>query len=212
VIFPWGIDVQHFSPGQPAHSFRTALGWERNLVFICTRNWETVHAPLVVLEAFASLVAYVPEARLMMVGDGILAPEVHMSVNTLGLAPFVSLPGRLNNSTLADYLRSADIYVSATLSDGTSVSLLEAMACGLPVIVTDAHGNREWVTPNVNGWLAEPGRADSLAQALEQASRSTDLRPAMSVTNTELIRKRANWSANVQKLVSLLCEVGKAAA
>ena len=51
------------------------------------------------------------------------------------------------------YLNAADIYVSTSLSDGTSLSLLEAMACSLPVVVTDIPANKEWITDGHNGFL-----------------------------------------------------------
>ena len=78
-------------------------------------------------------------------------------IHQLGLASFIHAPGRVNNDLLPQYLCLANLYLSSALSDGTSVSLLEAMACGLPVVVTKGYGNLEWVTPQQNGWLVEAG-------------------------------------------------------
>ena len=65
----------------------------------------------------------------------------------------------ISQERLPDYFRAADLYVSCSLSDGSSVSLFEAMATGLPVVVTEAPGNHEWVLTSDNGWLAAPGDA-----------------------------------------------------
>ena len=62
----------------------------------------------------------------------------------------------VSNDKISFYLNNSDVYISTSLSDGTSVSMLEAMACQLPIIVTDLPSSREWVKPNFNGFL--PGK------------------------------------------------------
>ena len=70
------------------------------------------------------------------------------------------------------YYRSADLYLSASHSDGSSVSLMEALACGRPVLVSDIPGNREWLENSPAGWLFTDGDEDALADGILQACRS----------------------------------------
>src|SRR6202043_2584064 len=111
--------------------------------------------------AFAKVSKRCPSARLLLLGDGSLASEVHALIEKLGIGPLVHTAGRIGYDALPEYFRLADFYVSPVLSDGTSISLLEAMACGLPVVVTKGYGNLEWVIPGKNGWLGEPGEDEA---------------------------------------------------
>jgi glycosyltransferase involved in cell wall biosynthesis len=79
---------------------------------------------------------------------------------------------------LAELYRVADVCLSVPSSDGTSVALLEAMATGRPVVVSDIPANREWVTEGESGVLVPPGDAPALSDALLRLARSPDLRAA----------------------------------
>jgi glycosyltransferase involved in cell wall biosynthesis len=100
---------------------------------------------------------------------------------------------------LPDCYHTADIYISASHSDGSSVSLLEAMACGLPALVSDIPGNREWVKPGGNGWWFADGDADRLASALAQAATSSDL-AALGSRGRSIAEQRADWSRNAKMI------------
>jgi len=106
------------------------------------------------------------------------------------------LPGRIPHDQLPHYFNEADVYVSSSYSDGTSVSLLEAMACKLPVIVTDLPSNREWVTPGVNGWLVPSGDAQALSVALLEALQDNGKRKVMADANLRLAQEKADWNKN----------------
>ncbi|MBA2707520.1 MAG: glycosyltransferase family 4 protein [Gemmatimonadaceae bacterium] len=202
VTFPWGIDLAHFSPGSSSLSLRRKLGWTDNEVFISTRSWERVYAIDVLIRAFARLRHTRPEARLLLLGDGSLRNDVNRLVDQHELREFVHFAGRAPHAGLVDYFREADVYVSSALSDGTSVSLLEAMSCGLPVVAASGHGNLEWIEPGVNGALATPGDAEALATAMLSVMGNPRLRAAMGEANRSLVRKRANWNDNFPQLVS----------
>ena len=65
------------------------------------------------------------------------------------------------------HFRAADVYLSCAHSDGTSISMVEALASGLPVVVTDLPSNREWIAPGSNGWLGRLGDAASFAGTVD---------------------------------------------
>lgn len=210
LTFPWGIDLKRFGPGPSRLDMRAQLGWERNPIFLCTRTWEPVYAIDVLVRAFGAVYQQHSKARLMLLGDGSEAAKIQGLIDELGLRSVVHAPGRVSYELLPDYFRIADVYVSSTLSDGTSISLLEAMACGLPVVVTEAYGNLEWVTPGRNGFLAKPGDADSLVVALNSLlDMSPEQRAEIGRANTATAQARANWDANSPRLIDLLRSASK---
>lgn len=106
------------------------------------------------------------------------------------------MASQVPESVLADYFAEADLYVSATSCDGSSISLLQAMACGLPAVVADAYGNREWVKPGENGWLFPPEDDQALAKAILQALAADDARRIAREANIRITRARADWGRN----------------
>jgi L-malate glycosyltransferase len=204
VTFPWGIDLTHFRPGPSALTLRTDLGWSANDVFIATRSWEPVYAVDVLVRAFALARRRNPNARLILLGDGSLERKIRQLISELGLQDFIHAPGRAPYDLLPDYFRSADAYVSAAVSDGTSISLLEAMACGLPVVVSNSFGNLEWVREDVNGALAVPGDIESLAAGMLLVITHPEKAARMREANISTAHRHANWDANFPGLVKLV--------
>lgn len=204
VTFPWGIDLKDFTPDKSASAIRESLGWQQNAVLISTRSWEPLYSIDVLVRAFARLRESHPEARLILLGDGSESQKILRLISDLGLEDFIHAPGRIGYESSAAYFRAADLYVSSALSDGTSISLLEAMATGLPAVVTDSYGNREWVTNDENGWLAPPGDAHGLAEVLRKALSSSERLHRISEANIALARERADWNKNFPELVTLI--------
>ena len=99
---------------------------------------------------------------------------------------------------MPDLLANHHIYVSTARSDTTSVSLLEAMACGLFPVVTDIPANREWIDDGHNGRLFPAGDAAALGQALVGAWSEAGLRRAARERNLEIVRSRARWQDTME--------------
>jgi glycosyltransferase involved in cell wall biosynthesis len=102
------------------------------------------------------------------------------------------------------WFRTADTYISCARSDGTSVSLLEAMATSLPVVVTDIPSNREWVVEAQNGWLARAGSSEEFADRLLRAARlRPEERKLFAERNQRIVEERADWDRNFPKLLEM---------
>ncbi|MDD5468531.1 MAG: glycosyltransferase family 4 protein [Anaerolineales bacterium] len=196
VTFPWGVDLAHFSPG--------TKGEDGNLpafTLLSTRGWEPVYGVDVLAQSFCQAARQVPELRLVMLGNGSLAERLRQLFDREGLSERVFFPGQVGQTNLPGYYRSADLYVSASHSDGTSISLLEAMACGCPALVSDIPGNREWVTPGANGWLFPDGDASALAECLLRAWEARARLPEMGAAARRLAEQRADWTRNFPHLL-----------
>ena len=200
VKFPWGVDLDHFSPG-PANELRQALGWENEFVVISTRAWEPLMGIEVLIEGFVRAAAGCPELRLLLLGSGSLETEIQNRISLGGAEHQVHFAGQVEFARLPEMYRAADLYLSASHSDGSSVSLLEAMACGLPALVSDIPGNREWVEDGSNGWLFPDGDARSLATAMIRKTREpSTLRPVGERARAQ-VEKRADWDKNFSELL-----------
>jgi glycosyltransferase involved in cell wall biosynthesis len=112
-------------------------------------------------------------ARLVIVGEGPLRAEVEKVLAEAGMADLAWLPGARHD--VADVLRSLDLFVLPSQAEGTSCTLQEAMACGLPVVATAVGGTPDLVNEGVTGHLVPPDDEAALAQALAQAFDQPDV-------------------------------------
>jgi glycosyltransferase involved in cell wall biosynthesis len=203
VEVPWGVDLQAFMLGPPAEQRETRFGWEDAFVILSTRNWEPIYGTEILLESFRLAFESNKRLRLVLVGSGSLSPYVQDFVSDPKLRGAVHLAGAVAHEELPQYFRQADLYLGCSFVDGTSVSLLEALASGLPVVVSDLPANREWVLPGENGWLATPGRPGGFAEAiLEAAAFDPTHLNEIARANRKLATVRADWHANFQKVLS----------
>lgn len=167
VLFPWGVDLSRFSPenGRKAgRDLRESLGWEKNFIILCNRTWAPVYGVDVLAEGFKRAVQEKPDLRLLLAGDGPDAGQITAILEPVREKVFFA--GRVGLDDLPGLYAAADLFVSPSHCDGSSVSLMEALACGTPVLVSDIPSNREWVKPGVVGDLFWDGDADSLARGL----------------------------------------------
>lgn len=195
VTFPWGIDLQSFSPG-PDAALRAGLGWTDKFVLLHLRSWEHLYGAETVLRAFLNLAAQHPQLRLLMPGDGSQARRFKRLIEKSGYADRIHLPGRVPQIQLPSYYRAADLYLSASKSDGSSVSLMEALACGQPALVSDIAGNREWVTEGRQGWLFPVADGAALADKIEFAMLDRSALRSMSQHARATAEARADWQRN----------------
>lgn len=108
--------------------------------------------------------------------------------------------GHQKHVDLITMLLDSDIYISCSESDSTSVSLLEAMACGCFPVVSDIEGNREWIADGENGLLFPVGDIQALADKIESATRDISMRQKAVHHNFELILNKAVWENNMAEV------------
>ena len=195
VTFPWGVDLDHFNVGGLESSNAPTFN------LLSTRNWEPIYGVDVIAKAFVQAAQQRPELRLILLGDGSQAGLLRQVFTRGGVLDNVIFPGQVSQAELPDYYRAADLYVSASHSDGSSISLLEAMACGRPALVSDIPGNLEWVEPGVQGWWFPDGDPNALAQAILHAMDMREKLPEMGCAARRLAEQRADWKKNFQQLL-----------
>ena len=198
--FPWGIDLKAYNP-DGAERYCEHFGWQENTVFLSVRSFEELYDVETIVRAFVIAVKKKEDLRLLVMGSGSRERLLRDIVKEGGALGKVHFGGKVNVDVMPTVFRSADVYVSATRSDGASVSLMEALATGLPALVSDIPGNREWIKPDVNGWLFTPGNVEELAEKMIAYDRNAAFVNEMKKRNRELAENRADWTKNFPVLI-----------
>lgn len=193
--FPWGIDRERFAPGRGSE-MREKLGWLHDKIVVSTRRQDQLYGVQYLIRAMPQILKKAKGSKLLLVGDGPLLASNKSLARRLGIGQQVKFLGWVDNNLLPAILNAADVYVSTSFSDGSSASLMEAMACGLPVVVTKIPANREWVIDGNNGFLVPPGNSTELANAVVRLLQNDQMRTHMRTVNLKLARKKADWKIN----------------
>lgn len=188
--FPYGVDTVRFRPDPVGHPSGPRV--------VTNRKLESLYAVETVVEAFAAVREALPDATLTVAGDGSQRGALEKLVAASPARSSVSLVGAVGHEQMPLLLRDHDIYVSTSPHDTTSVSLLEAMACGLFPVVTDIPANREWIRDGENGRLVPPRESGRLSVAIIDSWRDAELRARARGINQEIIQKRARWEESMR--------------
>ena len=175
-----GVDTDRFRPAEslPERVGPPGFATAGDLVIGTVGRMDAVKDPINLVRAFVAATEMAPELaprlRLIMVGDGPLRAETLRLLEAHGLARQAWLPGTLD--TIPETLRSFDLFVLPSLSEGISNTILEAMASGIPVLATAVGGNPELVTDGFAGTLVPRADSGALARAIVGYARQPDVR------------------------------------
>lgn len=139
-------------------------------------------------------------AKLIIVNDGPEIQNIRRLVEEENLAHNVELLGFVHREELLNLLLSSNIYISIPTSDSTSVTLLEAMACGIINIVSDIPANTEWIQDGINGIILKYRDPESIAKAILSAAEDYKLKQSSVEINRDIILKRAVWEDNMDEI------------
>ena len=177
-IVPNIIDLSRFGVHPRSH----ALPGKDCFRLIVTRNLEPIYDNATALRAFGIVRHHFPMASLTVAGSGPERRSLEQLATDLGIADAVTFTGRMDNEGMASLYRSADVMINPSLADNMPISILEALASGVPVVSTDVggvpylveHGKTALLVPAQNPQamadaivllLSDPGKADEIRQA-----------------------------------------------
>lgn len=196
-VIPTGIETTVFSQFQKEES-REQLGWEKDQRYLvsCGRlsREKNFHG---LLEALGRMES---EAKLVILGEGDLRPELLRQASRLGLQDRLELPGNVDRDTLARYFSAADLFAFASANETQGLVVLEAMAAQTPVVVVGEGGVAEFVQDGINGFTAD-NHPSALATSLDRALKATDL------TRLKLNAHKTAMSFSVETQASKMLEV-----
>lgn len=196
IVVPWGIDLKLFNPHRTNHDLANNLGWQDKRIIIVTRSLSAIYGIDYFIMALPKIIEVEPNARVLFVGTGPDEKKIKEIIDSLDLNDFVHFTGAIPNEQLAYYLNSADIYVSTSKSDGSSLSLLEAMACGLPLIVSDVPAILEWVKDGENGYVVPRKKVKPISDKVLLLLKDQDSAKKMGELNLKIANEKADWDKN----------------
>ena len=186
---PFGVDTAVFSPaaGKPVR------GEGEPLCILSNRKFWPVHGGTTLVDGFSTAYRRNPGMRLVLRGFGPEEENLRRRIASNHTGGAIAIRAQGPYARIVEDLRRADIYVSAARSDGTPVSLLEAMATGLPCIATRVGGIPEWIRDGENGLLVPPEDPEALAEAILRLSGDPALRDLLGRRARETILSRGSW-------------------
>jgi L-malate glycosyltransferase len=200
VIFPWGIDLASFHPKSSTHRKSSVIN-RKSITLFCNRTWEAMYGVDVLTKAFVRVAADHPNVNLILLGGGSQGPKLRQTLMNGGVLDRVHFGGHVVQVDLPRWYHMADLYISPSHVDGSSVSLMEALASGLPCLVSDIPGNREWIEDGVNGWLFRDGDAQDLAEKISYALKNRQLSKKIGEAARKTAEQKADWQKNFGKLL-----------
>lgn len=171
------IKLPEDRPAQKNYALRESLGWGRNdCVIIAVGRLEPVKGHRFLVEALSRVIRVRPNARCLIVGEGRARQQLNEQVNGLNLEEYVHFAGFRRD--VSDFLNGSDIFCMPSLSEGLPYAMLEASACGLPMIVSEVGEMARLFRDGETAIFTQPGDTESLAKCIirlmdrpEEASR-----------------------------------------
>jgi len=196
-IVPWGVDLDRFPVRDPQR-----LGHPLRL--LCLRSHEPLYDVGTLIEALAYVHARRgPIVELDIVGSGSLTSNLMGLADRLGVSHLIKWHGRVAEIDVANHLNGCHLHVSTSPIDGTSISLLQAMASGRPSVVVDNASNREWIEDGATGWLYEAGNASGLADCIFGACDALETFPQMGRAARDRVETDGDWTSNRLRVLDI---------
>jgi L-malate glycosyltransferase len=206
-----GVDLPKYDLPVDRQALRARLGLKEGRRYVVTiARFHPVKDHRTLLQAFSEVARAHPDADLLLVGDGPLRADLERYVSDLGLTSRVLFMGIRDD--VADLLRASDIFALTSVSEASSITLLEAMASHLPVVVTAVGGNPEIVRDGVDGLLAPRGDARAIAAALSRILADSALARRFAESGAERVRSQFQLERTIGRYYELYVEAARAQA
>ncbi len=208
-IIPSGVDITRFRPGLPPSLEKTPT----NPIILFLGRLDRRKGLAVLIQAMPLILKSIPTARLVVIGKGPMEKACRKLACQLGVERSVQFLGTITQESLPNYYCASDVFCSPALGGETQgVVLIEAMACGVPVVASDIPGYNETIQHNLDGLLCPPGDVKNLSQSIIQVIVNKELRKRLIANGLEKVKKYS-WSVVAQKTLEyyqeLLSSFGK---
>jgi len=200
------IDRDLFRPGDRAAARHRLARNNGEQLIVAVGNLVELKRHDVLIEAVARVRTSRPGVRLAIIGAGDAEPRygsgLRRKITELGVADAVELIGKVSPERVVDWLQAADVFALATAREGCCNAVLEALACGIPVVTTPAGDNAQFVRAGTNGYLVPIGDVAGFATAIDSALQHRDWDPKAIAASLTV----GNWSAVGRKVLAFFEE------
>ena len=211
VFSRFGVAAQSIANFVDPDAVRFRRRTELRPVFLSNRNFQTLYNVPCVLHAFAVIQARLPEARLIVIGDGPERGLVHETARSLGLR-HVEFVGAVRPTEMGRWYDEADVYLNASNIDNMPNSIIEAFACGLPVVTSRAGGIPYVVEHERNGLMVDCRDPDALAASALRLLDDPALAQRLIAEGLRDVNEHYTWGAVSDRWATLYRELVSAPA
>jgi L-malate glycosyltransferase len=193
----YGIDLNIFYPDDHKN---VKVSKEPSILYLARLSEQK--GIFILLEAFEQVATVIPSCRLTIAGSGEELERVKQRIAEMSCADRIDLIGRVERDRVAEVMRQCNVYCLPSDGEPFGISALEAMACGKPVVATNA-GGLAYLVPDLGGRKVSPGDAKALAEALIEILSSPKLQQDMGEFNRSLVEENYSWEQIIEKLESI---------
>lgn len=199
-ITPFGIDTDVFCRQPVQRIFGNDC-----IVIGAVKALEKVYRHDALLDAFATLHTQHPELplRLLLVGDGTQRAALEQQAHALGISALTTFAGRVQFADVPAWHNQIDIFANISAYESFGVSVLEAMACEVPVIVTDTGGLAELVEQGREGYRVSLHNQNELVQRLYELASDAALRTQLGQNGRQTVLRSYTWKNNLQQMLAI---------
>ena len=195
-VIPMGVD-DAFVEARKKRNDKTE---NQSFTILSNRNLLPIYNLSLLIQSIPLVLKEEPETKFLIAGNGLEREKLEKEAKDLNVDKSVQFLGSVPHEAMPDLLTKADIYVSTSLYDGTSVSLLEAMTAGVFPIVTDITSNREWIRDGENGFLVPFNDEQYLASKIIDAIRDKGLLEKACKENQSISEEKTLWPVCIKKI------------
>lgn len=197
-VTPFGVDLETFKPA-------VAKKGQDDLIVGTVKALSDKYGIGDLVKAFAMIYPDFPQAKLLIVGDGPQKDEYIQMAQQLGISEVTTFTGRVPNTDVPNFINEMDVFAVPSTEDSESfgVAAVEAMACGVPVVVSNVGGLPEVVLEGVTGYVVPKENPDALAKAIQKLLLSADTRKQFGENGIKHVASHYNWLDNAAGMVEL---------
>jgi glycosyltransferase involved in cell wall biosynthesis len=205
-VVPNGCDPHLFDEAPSAAdeaALRRDLGLDGARVVVSVSRLVLKNGLDRLLQAFPAVLREVPDAALLLVGEGEDRAALERQAGLLGVAARVRFAGAVPHADVARYLRLGEVFARPSLSEGLGTAFLEAMACGLPVVGTRTGGIPDFLADGRTGLFCDPARPETIAAAVVGLLRDRARARAMGQAGRALVSELYRWEAVAEQVAAM---------
>ena len=203
-----GIDLARYSGEKDRITARRSVGLDPARRYVANiARFHPVKDQVTLLRAFAEIARQYQNVDLLLVGDGPLRSPLEQLAGSLAINGRVRFLGVRHD--VPDILQAVDVFVLTSVSEAASITLLEAMASRVPVVVTAVGGNPEMVHHNVEGLLVPRGDPQATAIAIAQLLDDPEKAAAMGAAGMRRVHERYRLGSTIESYYNLYCELSR---
>lgn len=195
-VIPFGINIEEFKPKKVKSLFN-----ENDIVLGSIKPLESLYNIDVLIKAYAKLLPKSDNLKLLIIGEGTEEKNLKELCKELGIFEKVIFTGRVPFKEISNYYNMLNVLVNISEYESFGVSVVEAMACEIPVIVSNVGGLKEVVKDDSVGLKVNIGDVDDTAKAIERLITDKELYGQIAVNGRKHVIEKYNWQNNLQQMI-----------